>query len=156
MVRIEPLNHRDIAVAQQIHAVLMLAYAQEAQLLRVKHFAPLERTPADVQADNEHYLGALRGEAIVGIVSFAPDEEPGQFLISSLVVHPGHQRQGIATALMREALRLGDGEAFAVSTGANNSPAIALYRGLGFIEYRFGTIGPESLPLVKLRRRVRP
>ena len=152
MVHVVPLDHRDIAVARQIHAVLMLAYAQEARLLRAEHFAPLDQTPEDVQASNAYFLGAVLDRVVVGALSFEPDEEPGQVLIASLVVHPEHQRRGIARALMVALLRMGEPEVFAVATGANNAPALALYRSLGFEQYRLGTVGPEALPLVKLRR----
>jgi ribosomal protein S18 acetylase RimI-like enzyme len=152
MVCIAPLDHRDPSVARQIHAVQRLAYAQEAALLRVRHFPPLDRTPEEIRSSEEFYLGALRDEAVVGALSFEPDEIPGQILISSLVVHPEHQRQGIARALVSELLRMKEQTVFVVSTGANNGPAIALYRSLGFTEYWFGTIGPDALPLVKLRR----
>jgi len=40
---------------------------------------------------------------------------------------------------------------FSVSTGAINSPALALYREFGFVVYRRGAIGLEALELVKLR-----
>ena len=39
-----------------------------------------------------------------------------------------------------------------VSTGASNTPALSLYKKLGFHEYRLGTIGPENLALVELRK----
>jgi hypothetical protein len=42
--------------------------------------------------------------------------------------------------------------AFAVSTAAGNTPALALYQALGFVPYRYGVVDPEALPLVKLRR----
>ena len=156
MVRIEVVDHKDPRVALQIHAVLMPAYAQEAALLRTSEFPPLERTVEDVQSEGGRYLGAIDGDVIVGALRYEPDEEPGQMLIGSLVVHPTHQRRGIASALITEVLRMQDGEVFAVSTGAGNVPAIGLYRRFGFKEYRFGTIGPEALPLVKLRRALAP
>jgi len=40
---------------------------------------------------------------------------------------------------------------FSVSTGVKNAPALALYKEFGFVAYRYGTIGPEALELVKLR-----
>jgi len=155
MVHIVPLDHRDIAVARQIHVVLMLAYEQEARLLNVEHFAPLDQTAEDVRMSKAHYLGAVAGGVVVGALSFEPDDEPGQVLIASLVVHPECQRGGIGRALMVEVLRLGGSAVFAVATAAANVPAIALYRSLGFRTYRFGTIGPDALPLVKLRRACR-
>ncbi|WP_130429930.1 GNAT family N-acetyltransferase [Rivibacter subsaxonicus] len=152
MPRIEPLDHREPALASRIHAVLMLAYAQEAKLLQVRHFAPLDRTVEDIRSSREFFLGALRDQELLGVVGIGPDDEPGQICIASLVVHPAHQRQGIARALMLEALRRGEGMVFSVSTGAQNAPALALYRELGFVDYRWGTIGAEQLALVKLRR----
>ena len=151
MVRIEPLNHQDPSVAARIHAVLMLAYAQEAKLLQVKRFAPLDRTPEDIRTSKEYYLGALEGNEVVGSLSLGPDEEPDQINIISLVVHPEYQRQGIGRSLLTEALRRGDGMVFSVSTGSRNTPALALYREFGFVAYRRGVIGPEALELIKLR-----
>ena len=152
MIRIEAVDHKDARVASQIHAVLMPAYAQEAALLRASDFPPLDRTAEDVQLEVGRYLAAVDADLIVGALRYEPDEEPGQMLIGSLVVLPTHQRQGIASALISELLRLQGQRVLAVSTGAGNAPAIGLYRRFGFKEYRFGTIGPEALPLVKLRR----
>jgi ribosomal protein S18 acetylase RimI-like enzyme len=53
---------------------------------------------------------------------------------------------------MLKALEGRDHVAFAVATTALNAPALRLYRSLGFVEYRYGTIGAEGLGLVKLRR----
>jgi len=151
VVRIEPLNHQDPSTAAQIHAVLLLAYAQEANLLQVLHFAPLDRTPEDIRTSREYWLGALQGNEIVGSLSLGPDDEPDQISIASLVVHPGYQRQGIGRSLIAEALRRGTGMTFSVSTGVKNKPALALYEQFGFVAYRRGAIGPETLELVKLR-----
>ena len=152
MVCIIPLEHRDQAMAGEIHELQTLAYQQEARLLNVSVFPPLERKVEDVMASDEYFLGAIQEETLVGVLSFGRDEEPGQVLITSLVVHPHHQRMGNARALIEELLRMGPNEVFSVCTARANTPALALYRGVGFIEYRFGTIGPEALPLVKLRR----
>lgn len=130
----------------------MLAYAQEAGLLGVKHFAPLERTREDIQSGTEFYVGALRDDELVGALALGPDDEPGQINIASLVVHPARQRQGIARMLVHEALRRVDGLALSAATGARNAPALALYREFGFVAYRRGTMGPEELEVVKLRR----
>ena len=153
---IEPLDHRQRAVAEQIHAVLRLAYAQEAALLQVPHFTPLDTTVDDVQRSVEFHLGAWSGEDLLGVVSVGPDDEPDQLCIGMLVVHPSAQRQGIARALMQDALRRGAGMVYAVATGAANKPALALYRELGFVTYRRGSMGLEQLALVKLRRAVDP
>ena len=152
MIRIEPLQHRDLPTARRLHAVLMPAYTQEAALLGAGDFPPLTRTAEDIQRSGDMHLGALRGDELLGAVSIGPDDEPGQLCITSLVVHPAHQRQGAARALLAEVLRLGPDQVFAVSTGAANTPALALYREFGFVAYRHGVMGADSLPVVKLRR----
>jgi ribosomal protein S18 acetylase RimI-like enzyme len=152
VIIVEPLQHHDAATARRLHAVLVTAYAQEAALLGVQQFAPLGRTAEDIQRSADLHLGALRGDMLLGAVSVGPDDEAEQLCITSLVVHPVHQRQGVGRALLTEVLRLGRAQAFAVSTAAANAPALALYREFGFVAYRQGVMGAESLPVVKLRR----
>lgn len=151
-LRIDRLEHADPAVAQRIHAIQMAAYAQEAALLGVRWFPPLERTPDDVQSSPETFFGALVDGRLVGAVSVEPGEQPGAMHIASLVVAPDHQRRGTGRALVSEVLRRFPGSVVTVSTGAANAPACELYAGLGFVEESRRTIGPESLVLVRLRR----
>jgi ribosomal protein S18 acetylase RimI-like enzyme len=152
MTRIEPIDQRELPVAQAIHAVLLLAHAQEARLLQVEDFEPMAQAPEDLQQGDALFLGALRGEELLACVSLVPDDEPGQIAIGALVVHPAEQRRGLARALVNEALRRCAGRVVSVTTGALNAPALALYRGLGFVEYRRGTLGAEEIIVVKLRR----
>ena len=157
-MNVEILSHRVLAVAAQIHTVLMLAYAQEATLLSVEDFPPLQQTAADIQSSDEFFLGAfetaaLPTSALLGVISVRPDDEPGQINIACLVVHPAHQRRGLARALLSDALQRAPGAVFSVSTAAKNAPALALYQQFGFEPCRWGTVGDEGLALVKLRRR---
>jgi ribosomal protein S18 acetylase RimI-like enzyme len=151
-MKVEILCHRQPAVATQIHTVLMLAYAQEAVLLGVKNFPPLKQTAADIQASDEFFLGSFQDQELRGVISVRPDDEPGQINIASLVVHPAHQRRGVARALLTDALQRAASATFSVSTAAQNAPALALYQQFGFEPYRWGTIGDDALELVKLRR----
>jgi ribosomal protein S18 acetylase RimI-like enzyme len=148
------IDHRDPAIARAIHAVLVPAYAQEAALLQVAHFPPMERSAAEIQAGEGLSLGAFVAQQLVGVLSLDADDEPGQILISALVVHPASQRLGAARALLREAIARAPDAVFAVATAALNEPALQLYRSLDFVEYRRGSIGPEAIALVKLRRRL--
>ena len=152
MLRIEPVNHRALAIARKIHAVLMLAYTQEAALLEVRHFAPLDRSVEDLMASDDYFLGAMDSEEWIGALSLGADEEPNQLNISALVIHPRYQRRGVGSLLVHEVLSRGSGMSFSVSTGQKNAPALALYEKLGFVAYRYGVIGPEKLALVKLRK----
>lgn len=151
-VSVEWIDHRDPAVAQAMHAVLVPAYAQEAALLQVAHFPPMERGAAQIQASEGLSLGAFISHQLVGVLSLEPDDEPGQILVSSLVVHPASQRLGAGRALLREAIARAPEAVFAVATAALNEPALQLYQSLGFVEYRRGSIGPAAIALVKLRR----
>jgi len=153
--RIALLDHRNPAIATALHGVLQQAYAQEAALLQVAHFAPLARTVADLQASTDFFLGAWQGEHLAGALSVGPDDEPGQICITMLVVHPAQQRQGAARALVQEALQRGHGAVFVVATAAANAPALALYHAMGFVVYRRGQMGGDGqapLSIVKLRR----
>jgi ribosomal protein S18 acetylase RimI-like enzyme len=155
-VGIEVLAHRERWVAARIELVIALARAQEAQLLQVADFPQPARTASDIATDGDFYLGALRDSDLVGVLSVGPDDEARQLRIQVLAVHPAAQRQGIGRLLVQSALNRLPGAAFAVATPAGNAPALALYQGLGFVPYRSGVIGPNDLPLVKLRRSPQP
>ena len=152
MSLVQPINHRDLAVAQEIHALLVLAHAQEARVLRVGQFVALERTAEDIQSSADWFLGARQDSCLVGVLSLRADDEPGQVNIGVLVVLPSAQRQGIGRSLVVAALRSDEGATFSVTAGASNAAALALYGALGFGVYRHGVVGPEALPMVKLRR----
>jgi GNAT superfamily N-acetyltransferase len=140
-------------VAQQVHRVLTQAYTQEAQLLGLPDFPPLQRSVADLQADPDAYLGAFVQGELAGALAFGPDPEGGQLLVSLLVVAPAFQRRGVARALMARVLELAGVWPVAVATAQANTPAVLLYQGLGFVAYRRGTVGTDALPIVKLRYR---
>jgi ribosomal protein S18 acetylase RimI-like enzyme len=150
--RIEPIDHRALPIAQQLHAVQMSAYAQEAQLLGATHFPPLERTVDEVRTCAEEFLAAFIGDEMVGAVSVWPDREGMGVNIASLVVVPQFQRRGIGKRLLATVLaERGCGE-LTVQTGAKNLPALTLYAQAGFVELRRWLVGREPLELVKLHR----
>ena len=149
---LRPVDHAAIDIAQQIHAVQMLAYAQEAKLLCAEYFPPLHRTVHDIQTMNERFIAAFIGDKLAGAVSVCPDEEGLGMNISSLVVAPQFQRRGIARALMSYALSEHGCGNVTVQTGARNAPALSLYSRLRFVEIRRWFVGREPLELVKLLR----
>ena len=150
--RIEPVDHRALPIARQLHAVQMSAYAQEARLLAATHFPPLERTVDDIRSSAEEFLAAFIGDEIAGAVSVWPDREGMGVNIASLVVAPRFQRRGLGKDLLATVLaERGCGEV-TVQTGAKNLPALALYAQAGFVELRRWFVGRERLELVKLLR----
>jgi GNAT superfamily N-acetyltransferase len=154
-LRIAALDHRDSDVAHRIMAVWRPAYTQEALLLNAKHFPPLGRDTVDIQTSSDHHIGTWRGDELIGVITVAPDgDNLADVCITGLVVHPDHQRLGAASALINAVLHQQPHAAFVVATGGGNLPALALYARFGFEVIRRGQIGPEALPLLKLRRAV--
>jgi ribosomal protein S18 acetylase RimI-like enzyme len=146
------INHRVHPIAQQIHDVQIAAYTQEAGLIGVTRFPPLERTVADLLQAQEEFLGAFDDERLVGALSFCPDGEGRGVNIASLTVQPKHQRLGVGHALVQAATELHGLSEMTVQTAAANSPALALYAKFGFEAYRHSSVGSEALAVVKLRR----
>jgi len=149
---VEPVDHRQRRIAEAIHGVQMKAYAAEAQLLGVQHFAPLQRTVADILASSEQFTIARLGERVIGSISVCPDGDGHDVLITSLVVEPAHWRDGVASELLRCVVQGHGASPLTVCTGANNEPALALYAQFGFKEHRRWMADGEPLELVKLRR----
>ena len=150
--RIERVDHSELSIARQLHAVQMIAYAQEAKLLGAIYFPPLERTVQEVRAAAESFLAAFLGNELVGAASVWPDPEGIGINVASLVVSPQFQRQGIGTALMASILAAHGNEEISVQTGVKNLPALSMYARGGFVELRRWFVGREPLELVKLRR----
>ena len=150
------LDHRDPKVAGSILGLLALAHAQEAERLQVENASVFDETLERIQDSARIFIGANRAGVLLGVVALAADDEPGQISLDVLVVHPAHQRQGIARALLRHALSQAADTVFSVVAAAGNRAAMALYRGHGFIEYRRGTLGVAGIEVVKLKARSGP
>ncbi len=152
MLVILPIDPRDEACARSLHAVQMLAYRQEAELLGASRFPPLQRTVDDLRLSAEQFLGAFLEGELVGALSVGIDDENRGMNIASLVVHPGYQRKGIGRELLIAAVAQHGAKGMTVQTGARNVPALALYHRFGFKEYRRWIVGTDRLELVKLNR----
>ena len=125
MLEVKPVDQHDPEMAERIHVVQMAAYAQEARLVGVRHFPPLERTVHDIQVSEEEYFAAFEGDMLVGVVSVGTDEDPEMKNIASLVVQLARQREGIASRLVQAVLeRCGEGR-ITVQTAVKNLPALA-------------------------------
>jgi ribosomal protein S18 acetylase RimI-like enzyme len=148
---LSPANHRLLDVARAIHGVQMLAYAQEAALLGVTSLPPMKLAVEQLQASDESFTAAYLSSALVGAVGVMDKPEASMLVINSMVVHPAHQRAGIATRLLLHVLAASDAASVRVSTGAGNEPALALYRKHGFVEYKRWFVGPQPLELAALK-----
>jgi ribosomal protein S18 acetylase RimI-like enzyme len=148
---IERLDHRDVGVAQEIHAVLDLAYAQEAELLQLVNSTEVEQDAEAIMQSELSYSGARQHGSLLGWISLGPDDEPQQYSIAMLVVRPEQQRRGIALALLGEAMQQAGGSSLSVVCACANRPAMALYQQLGFSPYRRGMMGKAAIEVVKLK-----
>lgn len=144
-----PIDPRAAGLAARIHAVQLAAYRQEAALLGVTHFPPLDRTVADIAASTDTCIGAFDGDALLGVVGV--EQRGGRdALIASLTVRPDAQRRGIGRALVVAVAMQWLSQQLRVSTGAKNAPALALYRQLGFEERSRRLAGSEAIEVVEL------
>jgi ribosomal protein S18 acetylase RimI-like enzyme len=150
-ITLQAADHRALDVARAIHGVQMLAYAQEAALLGVPCLPPQQLTVKQLQSSDERFHAAYGSSTLVGAVGVIDKPDASMMVINSLVVHPAHQRMGIATRLLLHVLAASDAASIRVSTGAGNQPALALYRKHGFVEYKRWFVGPPRLELAALR-----
>ncbi len=155
-VLIESLAHQELDIAQHIVALLNVAQAEELLWLQADPAMVAAHELDDVRLSSAQFLGAWGAGGLLGSISFAPDDEAGQMCISTLVVHPLAQRQGLGRRLVIEALRSAPQQTFGVVAACANARALALYQGLGFAPYRRGSMGPAHTPVFKLRRAALP
>jgi len=155
-IAIEILRHAEREVAERIHAVQLAAYAQEAELLQVASFPPLQRKVEDIQRSADRFFGACIGGALAGVVGIERSAVRSTLWISSLTVAPPYQRRGVARASLSAVLAQEEAEAVMVSTDIRNEPALALYAGFGFVPVNHRTVDGGRFELVELRRRRDP
>lgn len=93
--------------------------------------------PRDLEQGFRHsllVLAAYEGDELIGLISAVGDGATIVF-IQDLLVDPAHQRQGIATALVRAVLaRYPDVRQMELVTD-NTPKTIAFYKSLGFTEF---------------------
>ena len=150
-IRVQPLDHSLVSVAERIHAVQIAGYTQEAMLIGAQHFPPLARTLEDVRWSSEQFFGAYVGNELAGTASIESGGE-GRIGLSTLVVAPEWHRRGVGGTLLHHIMELHGDHEIQVQTAARNFPALALYRRSGFVEVLRWFVGAEPLELVALRR----
>lgn len=125
------LEHRDRVMARRIRDLQRASYAVEAELIGFDRMPPLVEKVQDVTNLALTILGSVDGSELQGLLGY--DRVGSVIDIDRLAVHPACFRRGIGRSLM-EALHLREADAsrFDVSTGAENFPAVNLYRRLGY------------------------
>lgn len=146
------IDLQDATLAAELHALQLIAYAQEAQLLDVAHFPPLMRSLDDLQQSAEIYIGAYLGKQLVGAIGTESSAGSDCLCITSLVVSPKFQRRGIATQLLASIIASHLDKPLQVETAGANYPALSLYQRYGFIEARRWCDKKVAIELIELTR----
>jgi len=112
---------------------------------RIRRLQPGDESVVEALAEHRPQTALLADEHTIFVAAFDGDEPVGFafgyllprrhgdaeiLFVYELGVNESHQRQGIATRLMRELLRLGGASAF-VLTEPDNAAANRIYRSLG-------------------------
>ena len=149
-MEISLLNHREEAVATAVQQLMRLSYQVEADLLGSVDFFPLRRIVSHIQNTPAAFWGIYAAKLLVATAE-VEQETPPAFNIASLVVHPAHFRQGLATALLQHIIASVSPAPLTVSTGRLNAPALALYAAHGFVDDHYWATA-DGLDMVTLRR----
>ena len=146
------LNHRKRKVAKKILTLQKEAYQVEATYLGVSDIPPLRDTTRAIMYSNEEFIGFWDGKSLIGSIAY--EVSKGALILSRVMVSPSHFRKGIATALLQYLFSSkGEDSVYIVTTGAQNYPAIELYKKFGFTECQsYAT--REGIQLLKLIRTV--
>lgn len=136
----------------EILALQKLAFQNEAQRYNDYTLPPLTQTLEGIRADFERmvFLKASVDGRIVGSVrAYAED---GTCHIGRLVVHPDFQRRGIGCQLMCEIeRRFAQVQRFELFTGHASTPALRLYEGLGYTEFKRKVLDTHTLVFLEKR-----
>ncbi|WP_217595371.1 GNAT family N-acetyltransferase [Cohnella sp. GbtcB17] len=128
------------------------AYRIEAELIGIPDLPPLHDTIATLQASEETFWGCRDDDGeLIGAIA-AERAKDGSGVISRMMVHPDHFRQGIAGALIAHMMQAwSEVSGWEVTAEARNLPAIALYERCGFVAV--DTFHPrEDITMITLKR----
>jgi ribosomal protein S18 acetylase RimI-like enzyme len=131
---IKKLQNNKIEISNQIHLVFQVSYAVEAELLNATNFPPLKRSIESYQKSKNTFFGYFEDKELAGVIEI--EQTNIHIDIHSLVVNPDFFRRGIAKQLLEFIFNTFDSTLFIVETGAENKPAIELYKKHGFIEVK--------------------
>ena len=124
------IDNKKASFAQAIRDIFQASYAVEAALLQAIDFPPLKRTITDFLNSDTIFYAYYIENTIGGIIEVRHTQESTH--IQSLVVYPKYFRKGIGRKLVQFVLQTHMSLLFTVETGADNYPAIQLYKRLGF------------------------
>ena len=131
---ITKLDNSDINVANQIFTIFQRSYKIEAQLIGTLNFPPLLRNVDHIKGSTTRFYGFSENKCLAAVIEIAIDNE--HLAIDSLTVDPDYFRKGIADKLISHVLGNVGLSVATVETAVVNTPAIALYKKHGFVEFK--------------------
>jgi ribosomal protein S18 acetylase RimI-like enzyme len=129
-MQIRNLDRQSRSELRQIFQMQMDAYKIEAKILGVESLPPLDETFEEFEKLTDEGFVCLVDAALVGAVFL--EKSTASILISRLAVDPHFFRRGIARHLIEHCLAEYPNLEFRAGTGAENYPALNLYRSFGF------------------------
>ena len=127
VMRIAPLDLSDAVTARCAQALWSLAAAQEALWLGLPGPDALPGGAHALLIDGQSFMGVWHDAPtpnLGALLAVTDDDEPGMRCISVLVVHPHHQRQGLARQLLRHLFAQQPSQAFTVLCASANAGRI--------------------------------
>jgi len=147
-MNIQLLNQTDKQRAREMHKVFQRSYSQEAKLLEIEDFPPLQRSSVDLSLSESLFYGVHESENLAAVIELECQHK--RLEINSLVVDPDYFRRGYAENLMRFVLQYHSWKIAHVETARANLPAISLYAKLGFVLVRHW-LTKERIAKVEMR-----
>ena len=146
---IQHANKNDLA---EILALQMLAYQENAVRYNDANIPPMTQTLDELteQAKSHIILKAVAGDIIVGSVRGC--EQDGHAVIERLIVHPGHQNQGIGRKLMAAIEQEFSVPVYRLFTGHLDEKNLSLYSKLGYTVYGDEEIISPNLRFIHMEK----
>lgn len=97
---------------------------------------PAEAFTRAIGAGDHHYVGARIAGRVIGYAGVARlgRTPPFEYEVHTIGVDPAYQGRGIGRLLLADLLDFADGGVVYLEVRTDNTPAIALYRDMGFVE----------------------
>jgi ribosomal protein S18 acetylase RimI-like enzyme len=148
---IEPVDANDL---EEILALQRLAFQSEAQRYNDYTLPPLTQALEGIRDDFERMVflkASVNGRVVGSVRAYA---EGDTCHVGRLVVHPDFQRRGIGRQLMHEIeRRFAHVQRFELFTGHASTPALRLYEGLGYTEFKRKALDTHTLVFLEKRNR---
>ncbi|WP_075620259.1 GNAT family N-acetyltransferase [Paenisporosarcina indica] len=146
---IKQLDLTNQQLAQSVLSIQFPAYQVEANLIGFQWIPALSDTEEDLMNSKEIFIGFYEDSQLFGVLSYEETEEIID--ICRLVVSPDSFRKGVGRQLVEYVTNeVRQSRDVVVSTGQKNTPAVTLYKRLGFVEEETFEVA-DGVRLINLR-----